>query len=91
MNKSNHSPARPDWWQFAEDCTRRYHLYHRELQQTRRKTLKEDAPDGSAGAEEPLVPPAPDQPHSLLHHLSKLLPFQVPSPLLVLQLFKGHL
>ena len=65
------NPARPDWWQFAEDCARRYHLYHRELQQTRRKTLKEDAPDDSAGAEEPLVPPAPDQPHSLLHHLSK--------------------
>lgn len=64
-------PARPDWWQFAEDCARRYHLYCEELQQTRRKTLKEDAPDDSAGAEEPLVPPAPDQPHSLLHHLSK--------------------
>ncbi|MCA0858784.1 AAA family ATPase [Phaeobacter italicus] len=64
-------PQRPDWWQFAEDCVRRYHLYHRELQQTRRKTLKEDAPDGSAGAEEPLVPPAPDHPHSLLHYLSK--------------------
>ncbi|UWQ49903.1 AAA family ATPase [Leisingera caerulea] len=64
-------PARPDWWQFAEDCARRYHLYCEELQQTRRKTLKEDAPDDSSGAEEPLVPPAPDQPHSLLHHLSK--------------------
>ncbi|WP_051357801.1 AAA family ATPase [Leisingera caerulea] len=71
MNQFNHSPARPDWWQFAEDCARRYHLYHRELQQTRRKTLKEDAPDDSAGAEEPLVPPAPDHPHSLLQHLSE--------------------
>lgn len=71
MNQSNHSPARPDWWQFAEDCARRYHLFYRELQQTRRKTLKEDAPDDSAGAEEPPVPPAPDHPHSLLQHLSK--------------------
>ena len=65
------NPARPDWWQFAEDCARRYHLYHRELQQTRRKTLKEDAPDDSAGTGEPLVPPAPDHPHSLLQHLSE--------------------
>ncbi|MBY6069633.1 AAA family ATPase [Leisingera aquaemixtae] len=71
MNQSNHSPARPDWWKFAEDCARRYHLYYEELQQTRRKTLKEDAPDDSAGTGEPLVPPAPDRPHSLLHHLSK--------------------
>ncbi|OBY27108.1 AAA family ATPase [Leisingera sp. JC1] len=62
---------RPDWWQFAEDCARRYHLYYRELQLARRKTLKEDAPDDSAGAEEPLVPPAPDHPHSLLQHLSE--------------------
>jgi len=65
------NPVRPDWWQFAEDCARRYHLYYHELQLARRKTLKEDAPDDSAGAEEPLVPPAPDHPHSLLHHLSK--------------------
>ncbi|MCB4458577.1 AAA family ATPase [Leisingera sp. McT4-56] len=65
------NPARPDWWQFAEDCARRYHLYHRELQQTRRKTLKEDAPDGSAGTEEPLVSTPPEQPHSLLQHLSE--------------------
>ncbi|MFY0309338.1 AAA family ATPase [Leisingera sp. D0M16] len=64
-------PPRPDWWQFAEDCARRYHLYYRELQLARRKTLKEDAPDDSAGAEEPLVPPAPDHPHSLLQHLSE--------------------
>ncbi|MBQ4823856.1 AAA family ATPase [Leisingera sp. HS039] len=71
MNQSNHSPARPDWWQFAEDCARRYHLYYHELQLARRKTLKEDAPDDSAGAEEPLVPPAPEQPHSLLQHLSE--------------------
>ena len=63
--------ARPDWWQFAEGCARRYHLYYHELQQARRKTLKEDAPDDSAGAEEPLVPPAPDHPHSLLQHLSE--------------------
>ncbi|WP_374015523.1 AAA family ATPase [Phaeobacter sp. A36a-5a] len=71
MNRSNHSPARPDWWQFAEDCARRYHLHCEELQQARRKTLKEDAPDDSAGAEEPLVPPAPDHPLSLLQHLSE--------------------
>ncbi len=63
--------ARPDWWQFAEDCARRYHLYYHELQLARRKTLKEDAPDDSAGAEEPLVPPASDHPHSLLQHLSE--------------------
>ena len=71
MNKSNHSPARPDWWQFAEDCARRYHLYYEELQQTRRKTLKEDAPDDGADTEEPLVSTPPEQPSSLLHHLSK--------------------
>ncbi|MBY6069630.1 AAA family ATPase [Leisingera aquaemixtae] len=71
MNQSNHSPARPDWWQFAEDCARRYHLYCEELQQTRRKTLKEDAPDGSAGTGEPLVSTPPEQPHSLLQHLSE--------------------
>ncbi len=71
MNRSNHSPARPDWWQFAEDCARRYHLHCEELQQARRKTLKEDAPDDSAGAEEALVPPAPDHPLSLLQHLSE--------------------
>ncbi|MBY6057100.1 hypothetical protein [Leisingera daeponensis] len=64
-------PPRPDWWQFAEDCARRYHLYYHELQLARRKTLKEDAPDDIAGAEEPLVSTPPEQPHSLLHHLSE--------------------
>lgn len=71
MNQSNHSPARPDWWKFAEDCARRYHLYHSELQQTRRKTLKEDAPADGADTEEPLVSTPPEQPHSLLQHLSE--------------------
>ncbi|WP_291732805.1 hypothetical protein [Leisingera sp. F5] len=64
-------PARPDWWQFAEDCARRYHLYCEELQQARRETLKEDTPVDSAGTEELLVSTPPEQPHSLLHHLSK--------------------
>ncbi|CUI02167.1 AAA family ATPase [Leisingera aquaemixtae] len=71
MNQSNHSPARPDWWKFAEDCARRYHLYYEELQQTRRKTLKEDAPADGADTEEPLVSTPPEQPHSLLQHLSE--------------------
>ena len=71
MNQSNHSPKRPAWWPFAEDCARRYHLYYHEQQQARRKTLKEDAPDDSAGAEAPLVPPASDHRHSLLQHLSE--------------------
>ncbi|UWQ32406.1 AAA family ATPase [Leisingera sp. M527] len=71
MNQSNHSPARPDWWKFAEDCARRYHLYYEELQQTRRKTLKEDAPADGADTEEPLVSTPQEQPHSLLQHLSE--------------------
>ncbi|MCF6433806.1 AAA family ATPase, partial [Leisingera sp. MMG026] len=71
MNQSNQPPARADWWQFAEDCARRYHLYCEELQRTRRKTLKEDAPDDSAGTEEPLVSAPPEQPHSLLQHLTE--------------------